>query len=446
MANKAQRNLIFERLGYKPSDEQAKVHDSEARVRLVGGGERGGKSKLSSNDYLGQFWENPLTWLVAADYERTEPEFMYICEGFDKLGVVFEATKNVNPGEIIVPSLGLNIVTKSAKDPRKLAATAPDLVIGCEASQLSYEDFLRIRGRIAEKRGKMLLAGSFESSLGWYPQFWEMGKAPNDFGLVSFSVPTWSNLAVFPGGKQDPEIKMLEAAMTPEWFLERFGGVPCPPKGMVFNEFRVVIHAGTGGQYELQPSDEIYIFVDPGYSTAYSVLACRLDGEDIWVVDEIYERNLVTSDIIKVARQRPWWKQVVGGAIDIAGTQHQAMAAPAEIWVKEGGVTLRSRKVPIKDSIEAVKRYLVVSPITNQPLLHINSSCTGLISEMGGCPNPFDGQTKVYSWKQDKEGNVVGDVPEDKHNHACKALAYGMVTICGFTPGRLNKKMTTKFF
>jgi len=432
VSTKEQRQLIFEKIGYKPSPEQQAVHDCEERVRLVAGGEQGGKSYLSANDFLSQFFENPLTWLVAADYERTEREYRYICEGFDKLGVIYEATKQVNPGEIFIPALGIRITTKSAKDPRRLASEAPNFIIGCEASQLDYETYLRLQGRIAPKKGKLLLSGTFEHSLGWYPSLYLRWLAPNNEGAKSFSVPSWSNLALYPGGRNDPEIKRLEAMFSKEWFMERFGGVPCPPTGLVFNEFRNEIHTGIGGRFEFDPTYPVYIWVDPGYSHYYAVLAAQKKGEEVYIVDEIYEHGLVTSQMVKAAMQKEWWTKVQAGCIDVAGTQHQGMPAPAEIWLLEGGIHLSSQKIQIIDGIERAKSCLQVNPITNRPKLYINAKCRGLISEMGGCTNPITDRQEIYKWRSDKDGNVIGDVPDDKNNDACKALCYGLVDMLGY--------------
>ncbi len=444
MPTKEQLQQIFSRLGYIPTPDQEPIHFCQARIRLVAGGERSGKSKSSATDLLARMFYGKLFWLVAADYERTKAEFVYICESLDQLSICFTASKNVDPGEIMVEG-GFRIATKSSKDPRKLAMEAPDGILVCEASQIDYETYLRLRGRLAEKRGWMLLSGTFESSLGWYVEAYSRGQGVNDEDMVSFSLPTWSNIHIFPEGKEDPEIRQLEASMSKEWFMERFGGVPTPPKGLVFNEFRNHVHVGTGGGYEFDPIEECQLFVDPGYASAYSVLVAQKRGESLYIIDEIYERGLVTSDIIKVCKQKPWWNRVIGGAIDIAGTQHQAMAAPAEVWLKEAGVPLRSRRIRIQDGIEAVKRLMIVSPLTGQALLHVNIKCQGLISEFGGCPNPIDGMTKVYRWRTDSAGNIIGEVPEDKNNHACKALAYGVVDVIGYTPS-MKKKATVTFF
>jgi len=404
----------------------------------VAGGERAGKSDTGAKKLLTRLTEGKLFWLVAADYGRTRAEYDYICDGLDKLHFPYTATRQVDPGEIITLD-NIRIITKSAKDPRRLAMEAPNGILACEASQLTYEDFLRLRGRVAEKRGWLHLSGTFESSLGWYPEHFLRWQLPNADDARSYSLPSWTNTEIYPGGRSDPEILALEAACSPDWFLERYGGIPTPPKGRVFSEFQLTLHTGVGKEFEFDPSLDVYIFVDPGFASAYAILATQKRGEHLYIVDEIYEKGFVTSDMIAITKQKPWFNKIVGGAIDIAALQHQAQPAVAEVWQKEARVHLRSQKVKIQDGIEATKRLLVINPITNSPLLHINVKCKGLISEMGGCASPLDGQTKVYTWRMDREGNVVGDVPDDKNNHACKALAYGIVDLFGYSSARSHQ-------
>jgi len=439
MATKAQRDLIFQKLGYKPSVEQELVHSAPERFRLVAGGERAGKSKVSAMDYMGQFWENPLLWLVAADYNRTRAEWDYIQDSFDKLGIAYQATKDVDPGRMEIAG-GFVVETKSAVDPRKIASTAPNMIIACEASQLDYSTFLRLRGRVAEKRGKLLMSGTFESSLGYYPELFNRWQLPNLDDAKSFSLPTWSNLAIYPGGRTDPEILALEHITPPDLFGERYGGVPCPPQGRVLSEFSNVMHVGIGDFYEYDPALPVHLAVDPGYATAYAVEVVQEKNGRPIIVDEIFERGFVTEDIIKIAMQRPWWGHVESGAIDIAATKHDSMPAVAEVWRKQGNLYLKCQKIAVRDSIERLKTFLTINPLTNRPLLGVNAKCRGFISECGGCENPITGQTAVWTWKHDKDGNVVNEEPEDKNNHATKALAYLLVAKYGFAQRRARKK------
>lgn len=444
MPNKEQIDYILKTINVSLSPLQQDVVYLPNREILVAGGERAGKSFVSGTFLATRLPYGKLYWLVAADYGRTQAEFVYIQEFLSKMGWDFDASKRVDPGEINIAG-GFKIVTKSAQDPRKLAMEAPDGVVICESSQVDYETYLRIRGRIAEKRGWMLMSGTFESSLGWYPEMYTRGQNCRSVDdLISVSLPTWSNTRIFPGGRQDPEILKLESLSSKEWFSERYGGVPCPPKGRVFEEFSMAIHTGTGGEYEFDPKLPTLIWVDPGYASAYAVEVAQMRGDDVFVVDEIFERDFITSDIIKIAQSKPWWSKVVGGAIDVAAKQHQAMAAPTEVWLNEGRIHLDSRYIEIRDGIERVKTFLTVNPKTQAARLHINTKCRGLISEFGGCPNPITNQTAVYSWRKDREGNVVGDVPDDKNNHAVKALTYGLVNSFGYSKPMQTAKI--KFF
>lgn len=441
--NKAQQEYLFNQIGYSPTKEQRNVHLDEHRIRLVAGGERSGKSFSSAMDLVSRMFEGELYWLVAQDYLRVSAEYHYICEALEKLKIRFTASKRVDPGEIITET-GCRIVTKSAGDPRKLAMEAPDGILACEGSQLDYETFLRLRGRVAEKRGWLLLSGTFESSLGWYVDLYQLGQTANNLDLKSFSIPTWSNIIIFPGGRTDPEIITLENQYSKEWFQERFGGVPCPPKGLVFKEFRTNIHTGVDKLFQFNPSEPVYIWIDPGFAHAYSVLvAQKRDSETVAIVDEIYETGFVTEDIITICRKRPWWNKIAGGAIDIAGKQHQAMSSPMETWIKRTGIPLRAKKIRIQDGIERTKTSLKINPITNKPGIYINTCVKGLISEWGGCPNPLTGATAVYKWRMDSSNNVVGDVPDDKNNDASKALAYGLVDMFGFA---IVPRAKTKIF
>ena len=93
-----------------------------------------------------------------------------------------------------------------------------------------------------------------------------------------------------------------------------------------------------------------------------------------------------------------------------------------------------------------MKSFLKVNPLTGEPGIVFNPKCKGILSELGVYPNPFDGQTKVYSWKMDKEGNVIGDEPDDRWNDGCKAIIYGLVERFGLTSGGDSKFFTMTSF
>ena len=228
-------NALYSMVGFTPTKAQLPILNSDKRYILVAGGEQAGKSMIASKYLLSRVFETEgkgLYWLVAADYERTRAEYEYLVEDFTKLGVLKKASKRVDPATIELVD-GTRIQTKSAKDPRTLAMRAPDGIIGCEASQLDLETFHRLRGRCAPKRAWMFLGGTFEGSLGWYPQMfqtWQYGEDESQ----SYSLPSYTNVHLYPEGETDPEIIKLQRMTSDDFFKERIMGIPSPPRGIVF--------------------------------------------------------------------------------------------------------------------------------------------------------------------------------------------------------------------
>ena len=428
---------LFSKLDFNPTEKQIPILESRKRFILVAGGEQAGKSMVASKYLVSRFLETDepgLYWLVAADYERTKAEFEYLIQDFATLGILAEASKRVDPGRIVLAD-GTRIETKSAKDPRTLAMRAPNGIIGCEASQLDLDSFHRMRGRCAPKRGWLFLAGTFEGSLGWYPQLFQTWQHPTE-DEQSFSLPSYSNNHLYPGGKSDPEILRLKSMASDDFFMERIEGIPSPPQGLVFGEFRADLHITPDAEWSV--GDPVQLWIDPGYAGAYAVEVVQEINGQVNVIDEIYEQGLITSEIIQIAQSRPWWKDVVGGVIDIAGYQHQAMSAPAEIWLQETGVYLAAQKIRINEGSERLKSFLKPDPISNAPKIVFNPTCKGILSEFGAIPSPMDGQTHAYRWRMDRDGNIVGDTPEDKNNHGVKAVVYGLVDKFGY--GHIGNK------
>lgn len=426
-ASISQKELFFNDAGYKPSKEQWAIHSDSHRIRLVGGGERGGKSRVCGMELAPNFLEvlgsspkGGLFWVLADTYELTHEEFHYAVDALTKVKALrAEHISMPKVGPWTVERGGVRIVSRSLQDVLKIASEAPDGIILCEAAQAPWEAIPRLLARLAEKRGWMLMAGTFEGSLGWYAEKYNYYQVENPEGGKSFNMPSWSNLVIYPGGRNDPEILKQESIHSHEYFMERFAGEPCPPAGLVFNEFRVSIHV-----QECPVQDApIYLAIDPGYAGAYAVEFCQIQGDTVRIVDEIYEQGLVTEQIIVACQKKPYWERVVGGAVDIAASQHQAMPAVAEIWAKHG-LKLSYRKVKINEGTERLKTFLKINPITGRPNMYIDPKCKGIISEFGGTLNPFSRQVNVYRWKQGKNGELIGTEPEDKYNHGIKAMIY----------------------
>lgn len=428
------------KLGHEWTAEQEPLILCTAREILGAGGERGGKSFVAAEYFNVRFWEGDLYWIAGKDYDRCHQEFEYIAKAMMSLGAVKGADIHTpqNGQWHMKLNTGATVKTWSLKDWLKVGFEAPDGIIVAEVAQISHTEYTRLTDRTAEKRGWVVGTGTFESSLGWFPEKFKLYQLPGQEGK-SFSLPSWSNTHIYPGGLNDPEIQRLKGKYSEDYFLERFGGVPSPPKGLVFPEFRYLIHVT-----EMDVLDApVYLWVDPGYDGAYAVEAVQIVGETVRVIDEVYEQGLVTEQVIDVCMQRPWWQLVEGGAVDIAARQHQAMPAVVEIWGERAKLVLSSQYIEEAAGRERLHTFLTVNPIDHMPRLYVAPGCTGILSEFGVCPNPFTGEAAPYKWKEARTGEIVGKSPDDKNNHGIKAVTYGLVDRFGYVTRSNNEGPTT---
>lgn len=408
-ARREARDLLWAQVGYRPTPAQLAAHNSEARIRLIAGGERAGKSHSAAMELFGRLLEGRLYWLVGPEYDLCRPEFEYILDACRRIDAVASVRQPGSSRCELITRTDARIVTRSAREPERLAGEAPDGILGCEAAQLPPSVFLRLRGRIAERRGWLWLSGTFEGSRGWYAdkfRAWQLAKRPN---ARAFSIPTWENRTLYPGGRDDPEIAELEALFPPGLFMERFGGVPCPPSTLVFREFDPPVHV----QPQARASGSaVELAIDPGYAGAYAVLAIEQRGPDVAVIDEVYLRRQVAGDVIAVCRQRSWWPRVRGGVIDVAGRQHHAAPSQIEIWASLGGIRLRSHTVPIRSGIDRLRTFLR-DPASGKARLTVAPECQNLIEEFG-----------LYRYHEASDRAPISEIPIDRDNHAIKALIY----------------------
>jgi len=419
-----------ERHEYDEWPGQWEVISSPYRFVILAGGEQGGKSVILAGRILRDILKAEkgsrarLYWLVGANYQETEREFGYLGEWLGKLALLGKdsPTKRVDPGEIRLKD-GTRIVTKSDQDPRTAyTREAPDGIAVCEASLLGAASIERLRARAAPGGGWMMLAGTFEVGSGTYQTLytsWASGWEDKK----SYRIPSWANVHLYKGGRHDPEILAYEADASEDGFMERIAGKPVPPKGLVFSEFRKPVHVRPVEYREGLP---VWIGIDPGIRSAYAVSVYQQQGGWEAGIDEVYERDLGTPEIIEICQNRPWWKDVKDGVIDISAKKREIVGPETvhDVWLKKTGIYLRANRVPIHTGTERLKSLLKPHPVTGKPGVVWNQRCRGILSEFGAEPNPIDGELRPYRWKLDKDGARVGGEPEDLYNHAVKASIY----------------------
>lgn len=443
------RAICWAAMEYTPNKtQQPFVLDfiAGARLQALCGGERSGKSRtaaacaiLDMGPRTSNFATEPERrfWIVGPDYRQSRPEFMYIYDALDRLGYVESASMPENDNQPWTLHTKWNTVlqTRSSGKEERLASYTVHGIVMAEASQQGRGVLDKMLGRVSETRGWIMLVGTLENSYPWYAEIirnWEDGDAVNG---KSYSIPTWSNTAIYPGGLDNPEIKRLRAMLPDDYFMERFGAKPRRNRNLVIPEFDKEIHVRP-----LKPVMEapIELAIDPG-THCYAVLFVQTIGPFTYVLDEIYDHGAIVNDIVRKVKTHPYYPLITKGSpafhgsIDFAGRQHSGGAdSQVDIW-RNNGIRLYTQYRKLNDSILVVRQRLRVNATQQQPLVYFSDQLKGGMA--GDKPAGVIGEFGLWRWpRQGSQSNVRED-PVDRFNDGIKALAYYLLWKHGLEKG-----------
>lgn len=461
------------------------IFNDTAETYLVCGGDRGAKTTttamkayLLALEFISTY---PLdagghvAWVVADNYNLTATEMRdcigewlmqmpEIAQTRGKEGG-FKQTARIDPGTIEIPTPNgktFKIETKSVGDPMNaMRAEGPVWILACEAALLSHDFYLRAQGRLGQIRGQsngkfgqLIMSGTLEGSLGWYPTQYTKWKSETEATLdkaAVYSFRSQDNPFAWPGGAENAQLKQLERELPEALFMERYLAVPSPPSGRVHDRFDSTIHVK---EVEYDPALPVYLGMDPGYSGAssnYAIVVAqkkniqRADGRSFqqWhIIDQIYEHHMTVDEICQKAMDQYWWKNPKKiGVIDIAGSYHAgAQESNTEVWQKKTGLTLMHERVNIQPGIDRFNTMLQYDPEFREPKVLFHPRCTGILSELGHCLSPVDNRPHIYSWNKNRMGDVIGKVPKDDFCDGIKALTYLWINQVGYATANQGPK------
>lgn len=419
-------------LGYVPNAAQKPIVTDDARIILICGGERSGKSYTTAAMFLkrcmvpdGRFW------IIGPDYEHSRKEFEYIEYSLEKLGFISKCSKPMEGTWRMETTWGAHIQTRSSNKERSIASEALHGALMTEAGQQTEEAWLKTRGRLADHRGWLIMSGTLEDGFPWYIDLLNRWKGENVEGGSSYSLPTWSNTDIFPGGEEDPEIKALRASMPLDRFNEKYGAIPSKPSGLVFPQFDVERHVRSL-QLELDGNGKplpVELAIDPATHT-YAVLFVQQAGNKVHVLDEVYTHGQIAQEVIPKVMAHPLYSYVTGGVGDFAVRQRHGTYSQEQIWLDKTGLVLRSNRWSEPDVRDAVAYRLQLDSTDDEPGVYFNSHMTSAIGS-DGRPLGVLGEFNTWRWRDHGYGRSEIKRPVDFGNDGLKALGYWFLDTFG---------------
>lgn len=426
---------LFDEVGYVPhSKGQESFHRSMARFRVAVCGRRYGKSTMAGKDVEGAlFQKNRWFWIVGPTYDLGEKEFRVIWNdlivkkqlGRDKR---IKRSYNKRAGDMFIEfPWGTRLEVRSAQDPDRLVGEGLDGVIMSEAAKHNKETWERfIRPALADRRGWGIFPTTPEGQ-NWLYDLWMLGQNPQEPDYESWRFPSWENVAVYPEGREDAEIKLIERTTSRDWFLQEIAADFTAFVGRIFGEFAVETHCRS---HVFNPAWKNYIFFDFGFVNPLAAIEVQVDPFDnVYIWREHYESYLRLDDHLSIMSSR---EQPDGYHIDLCtgdAADPEAIATVAQTFAPCIG--MYEAKENWRQGIDLVKVFLkeYETGIEDEygtpqykPKLFVDYSCTNVIREF----NNYKARPNVNSGTNEAGSNSVAVKQDD---HAMDAIRYGLMHI-----------------
>lgn len=422
----------FSAVNYEPHEKQSLFHSSKARFRIPVCGRRFGKS-LSAGHELGRnLWgERRIFWIVGPTYDLGEKEFRVLWDSLivkQRLGQNKRVRKSYNKkqGDMFIElPWHTRIEVRSADRPDTLVGEGLDGVIMSEAAKHNPETWERfIRPALADKRGWGVFPTTPEGQ-NWLYKLWQLGRNPDFPEYESWRFPSWDNSVIYPGGRQDPEILLLERTTDRAWFNQEIGADFTAFVGKIYEEFTEDTHVR---KVEYNPAWPNYIAFDWGFVNPLAAIEFQVSPQDdILIWREHYKSYQILEAHLRELYER---HQPEGYHISCCFGDAADPEAVATVNAKFAPcLALPEAKTNWRQGIETVKRFLRQyqvgedehgAPI-EEPKLFIDHSCVNTIREFGNY--------RAKSATVGRNPSSPREAPQNIDDHALDAIRYGLVHI-----------------
>jgi hypothetical protein len=421
----------FQTIGYEPHAGQDEYHYNDARFKVAVCGRRFGKSTMSAKDIEPElFLPKRHYWIIGPTYDLGEKEFRIIWNDIMVKQGLFKDRRikksySLKGGSMFIEfPWQTRLEVRSAQHPESLVGEGLDGAILAEAAKHKRETWERfIRPALADKRGWADFTTTPEGQ-NWVYTLWQFGQNPEFAEYKSWRFPSWQNDKVYPGGRDDDEIKLLERTTSHEWFLQEIGADFTAFVGKIYSEWDEGHHVK---KVEFDPALPNFIGWDWGFVNPLAAIEFQITPDDkVHIWREHYEPYLTLDEHFDKMKQR---EQPEGYHITMTFGDSADPEATMRVNEKFAPcVSDPDAKTNWRMGVDRVKTFLQDRPPTDfeedgtpisTPGLFVDYSCTNTIREFGSYRAKPPTGSRPPSDPQDK--------PVKKADHAMDALRYGLV-------------------
>lgn len=278
------------------------------------------------------------------------------------------------------------IFFRGIDEPEKIKSAEFNYIWMEEATEFEYNDYLQLKLRLrraTETKNQMYL--TYNSLDGWTKkQFYD--RVDSDVEVLH----TWYVDNPF---LDEEYVQTLEKLIEQDEAFYRIYalGEYAEIKNKIYSNYTIT--------NEMPASfDEVIYGLDFGYNNPTACLRIGIKDNNIYILDELYERYKTNQELIEMLRD---FVTEPNAPIYCDSAEPQRI----QELIQAGYYAMPSDK-SVKDGIDFIKRHKI----------YISENCTNTIKEI-----------ESYKWREDKEGNLLEE-PVKFMDHTMDALRYAVYT------------------
>jgi len=388
-------------INYYPHEHQTRFHESNARIRLILSGIRGGKTVAGMNEAIRVSLNGKPPFvpqrnvgaIVAATYPMLRdvvlPEFFKFCP--EDLLVQFSAAEFK-----AVLANGSIILFRSADNPERLRGLDLNWFWMDEAAIAKKSAYDILLGRISQKGGIAWLTTT-PKGYNWlykevYKKFEEKLK---EYDVVIFRS---TDNPYFP----KEEIERMKQIYTEDFFQQELEAKFILATGLVYKTYNPLIHLKDIPEKHYPRT---IAGVDWGYTNPSCIEVIGIDADDHFnVIQEWYHKNKLIEETTHAAQQLAQTYHITTFYCDPSEPQFITQ-------FQRAGLSAIGANNDVRYGINAVGEQF------HRDHLLIDKKCKHLSEELLN-----------YRYPEEKEEKPVQELPVKVDDHACDALRYALAT------------------
>lgn len=379
---------------YKPYPKQQEIHICRKRWQVIVAGRRAGKTTMAVNEIIKRAVSavNQQIWYIAPSYRQAKMIAWRMLLKYLPEQAVLKKNESELTAEL---KNGSVISLKGAENEDSLRGVFLTFCVMDEYSDIKPNVWHEIvRPMLTDKKGDCWFIGTPKG----YNHFYDL------FALIDENKQSWKLKSSDNPHLPAEEIAQAKRELPPDVFAQEYEGEFKKFTGLVYPEFdRETMTEDLSYIRDNKHHYNFYRSIDFGTHNPTAVLFIAEQDENLYVFDEIYERNISFEDLAELIRAK-------SGNMRYVTTFRDPSAAQMGIELARLRISTTEANNDVEAGITKLRSYLVNNRIK------VGTNCSNTIYEFENYRYIENDETKP-----DKQKNQV---VFKKNDHALDAFRY----------------------